>query len=56
MRLIFTLQSQLFNKTKSRLRQLLLKRLMYHEIHFAVDALECLPDAIASPTQRSLPS
>jgi len=56
MRLIYTLQSQLFNKIKFKERLVLRGRLMSLEIHSTADALASLPDAIASPTQKSLPS
>jgi hypothetical protein len=53
MKLIYTLLSQLFSKTKYRRRQLLHRYTMSLEIHSTADALGRAPDAIASLTQRS---
>jgi hypothetical protein len=50
MKLIYTLLSQLFSKTKYRRRQLLHRYTMSLEIHSTTDALGRAPDAIASLT------
>jgi hypothetical protein len=56
MKLIYSSLSHLLKEIKLRLLEQLLRHLMSLVQRYVTDALASLPDAIASPIQRSLPS